>query len=144
MVLDASLLNIQHYKVWIKGKWSNPRKEVGPFPTPWYGSYWKGTLWVALNYGWPTYIHIYKESVLEIILQLLSFLVSISFIELWIYTWISIQDSMEDPQPLMFSMILYVLALVSLQRLNTISDCLRDTSFWYCHLTMEKIILPYW
>ena len=28
MVLDASLLNTQHYKVWLKGKWSNPEKLV--------------------------------------------------------------------------------------------------------------------
>ena len=32
MVLDASLLNTQHYKVWLKVKWSNPRKGVAPFP----------------------------------------------------------------------------------------------------------------
>ena len=30
MVLDASLLNIQHYKVRIHGKWSNPGKGVAP------------------------------------------------------------------------------------------------------------------
>ena len=28
MVLNASLLNTQYYKVWIKGKWSNPGKEI--------------------------------------------------------------------------------------------------------------------
>ena len=28
MVLDASLFNTQHDKVWIKGKWSNPFEEV--------------------------------------------------------------------------------------------------------------------
>ena len=30
MVLDASLLNTQHYKVQIKGKWSNPGEELHP------------------------------------------------------------------------------------------------------------------
>ena len=30
MVLDASLLNTQYYKVQIKGKWSNPGKKVAP------------------------------------------------------------------------------------------------------------------
>ena len=30
----ASLLNIQHYKVRIKDKWSNPEKGVAPSPTP--------------------------------------------------------------------------------------------------------------
>ena len=32
MVLAPSLLNTQHYKVWIKGKWSNPGKRVTPSP----------------------------------------------------------------------------------------------------------------
>ena len=32
MVLDAFLLNTQHYKVQIKGKWSNPVKEVALSP----------------------------------------------------------------------------------------------------------------
>ena len=36
MVLGASLLNIQHHKVQLKRKWSNPGKEVEPFPTPQY------------------------------------------------------------------------------------------------------------
>ena len=30
IVLDASLLNTQHFKVWVKGKWSNPGKRVEP------------------------------------------------------------------------------------------------------------------
>ena len=33
MILDASLLNTHHYKVWIKGKWTNPRKGIVPYPT---------------------------------------------------------------------------------------------------------------
>ena len=33
MVLDASLLNTQHYKVRIKDKWSNLSIEVAPFPS---------------------------------------------------------------------------------------------------------------
>ena len=39
MLLDASLINTQHYKVWIKGKWINPRKVIGPFPTTRNNSY---------------------------------------------------------------------------------------------------------
>ena len=39
MVLDASLLNTQHDKVQIKGKWSNPGKRLVPFPIPWASSY---------------------------------------------------------------------------------------------------------
>ena len=34
VILDASWFNTQHKKVWIKGKWSNPQKEVAPSPTP--------------------------------------------------------------------------------------------------------------
>ena len=30
-------------------KWSNPGKGVAPFPTPWFNSYWKGSLWVTLD-----------------------------------------------------------------------------------------------
>ena len=32
IVLDASLLNTQHYNAQIKGKWSNPGKGVTPSP----------------------------------------------------------------------------------------------------------------
>ena len=59
IVLDASLLNTQQYKVRIKSKLSNPGKGVVPFPTPWCGSYWKVHLRVNLNYRGPTYIYIY-------------------------------------------------------------------------------------
>ena len=34
MILDASLLNTQHYKVQIKAKGSNPGKRVVSAPTP--------------------------------------------------------------------------------------------------------------
>ena len=34
MVLDTSLLNTQHYKIWIKGKWINIGKRVAPSHTP--------------------------------------------------------------------------------------------------------------
>ena len=51
MVLDAILLNTQHYKVRIKGeveqsKWMNG---VTPSPIPWCCSYWKWSLRVTLN-----------------------------------------------------------------------------------------------
>ena len=51
MVLDVSLLNIQHCKVWIKVKWSNTGKGVVPSPIPWCCSYRKGSLLVTLNYS---------------------------------------------------------------------------------------------
>ena len=59
MVLDAFLLDTQHYKVWIKDKWSNPGEGVAPFPRPCCCSYWKGSQWVALYNSWPTYMYIY-------------------------------------------------------------------------------------
>ena len=46
-------------------KWSNPGKGVAPSPTPWCSSYWKGSLWVTLNYSHQiyllTYIYIYNS-----------------------------------------------------------------------------------
>ena len=47
MVLDATLLNTQHYKV----KWSNPGKGIAPFPISWWSSYRKGSLRVTIVYG---------------------------------------------------------------------------------------------
>ena len=51
MVLDASLLNTQHYKVRIKGKVKQSREGVAPSPTPWCNSNRKGSLRVTLDYG---------------------------------------------------------------------------------------------
>ncbi len=51
MVLDASLLNTQHYKVRIKGKVDNPGKGVAPSLTPWCSSYRKWSRRVTLDYG---------------------------------------------------------------------------------------------
>ena len=39
MVHDAALLNTQHYKVQIKGKWSYQGKSIEPSPTPRFSSY---------------------------------------------------------------------------------------------------------
>ena len=58
MVLDASLLNTQHYKVRIKGKVEQSREGVAPSPTPWCSSYRKGSLRVTLDYGRPLYFFI--------------------------------------------------------------------------------------
>ena len=55
MVLDAFLLNTQHYKVWIKGKVEQSRERSSAFPTPRCSSYWKGSLRVALDYGHQLY-----------------------------------------------------------------------------------------
>ena len=57
MVLDASLLNTQHYKVRIKGKVEQSREGVAPSPTHWCSSYRKGSLWVTLDYGRQLYLH---------------------------------------------------------------------------------------
>ena len=59
MVLDASLLNTQHYKVQIKGKVKKSKEGVVPSPTPWCSSYQKGSLQVTLDYGRQLYFYIY-------------------------------------------------------------------------------------
>ena len=56
MVLDASLLNTQHYKVRIKGKVEQSKEGVAPSPTPWCSSYWKGSPRVTLDYGRQLYL----------------------------------------------------------------------------------------
>ena len=56
MVLDASLLNTQHYKVRIKGKVEQSWEGVAPSPTSWCSSYRKGSLRVTLNYGRQLYL----------------------------------------------------------------------------------------
>ena len=63
MVLDASLLKTQHYKVRIKGKVEQSREGVAPSPTSWCSSYRKGSLRVTLDYGRQLYftLYIYKE-----------------------------------------------------------------------------------
>ena len=59
MVLDATLLNTELYKVRIKG---NPGKGVATSPTPWCSSYRKGSLWVILDYDRQLYLLIYLIS----------------------------------------------------------------------------------
>ena len=61
MVLDASLLNTQHYKVRIKGEVEPSREGVAPSPTPWCSSYRKGSLRVTLDYGRQLYLLIAKK-----------------------------------------------------------------------------------
>ena len=56
MVLDASLLNTQHYKVRIKGKVEQSREGVAPSPTPRCSSYRKGSLRVTLDNGRQLYL----------------------------------------------------------------------------------------
>ena len=58
MVLDASLLNTQHYKVRIKGKVEQSREGVAPSPTPWCSSYRKRSLRVTLDYGRQLYLYL--------------------------------------------------------------------------------------
>ena len=44
-------------------KWSNPGKGLVPSTTPQCSSYWKGSLWVTLDYGQLLYIYIYNHCV---------------------------------------------------------------------------------
>ena len=43
MLLDTPLLNTQHHKVQIKGKWSKQGREVAPSHMPQCSSNWKGS-----------------------------------------------------------------------------------------------------
>ena len=53
MLLDASLLNTQHYKIQIKDKMSNPGKAVTPFQH-------FGVVAIKKDYSWQLpYIYIY-------------------------------------------------------------------------------------
>ena len=67
MVLDAILLNTQHYKVKIEVKWSNLGKGVAPSPTPWSSSYQKGSLRVTLDYDRELYFFYNKKYILGFI-----------------------------------------------------------------------------
>ena len=59
MVLDASLLKTQHYKVRIKGKVKQSRERSSD-PSPRWSSYSKGSLRVTLDYGHQLYLLIYQ------------------------------------------------------------------------------------
>ena len=69
MVLDASLLSTQHYKVWIKGKVEQSRKGVAPSPTHWCSSYRKGSLRVTLDYGRQLYLLLFPQCFGRYVLQ---------------------------------------------------------------------------
>ena len=57
MVLDATLLNAQHYKVWIKGKLEQSSERNSALPY----SYRKGNLRVTLDYGSQLYLQLTYE-----------------------------------------------------------------------------------
>ena len=59
VVLDASLLNTQHYKVRIKGKVEQSRERSRALPYLGVVSYRKGSLRVTLDYGRQLYLLIY-------------------------------------------------------------------------------------
>ena len=66
MVLDTSLLNTQHYKVCIKSKVEQSSERISSSTTPQCSSYWKESLWVALNYSCQFYYIVKKVYVLLI------------------------------------------------------------------------------
>ena len=49
IVLDATLLNTQYYKVRIKGKVEQSREWSSALPPPWFSSYWKRSIQVTLD-----------------------------------------------------------------------------------------------
>ena len=67
MVLDASMLNTQHYKVGINGKWSNPGKVVALSPTPRVVATEKGALWSPRLWSVNLCIYIYELKVIKIL-----------------------------------------------------------------------------
>ena len=74
MVLDASLLNTQHYKVRIKGKVEQSREGVAPSATHWCSSYRKGSFRVTLDYGRQLYLLIlYLHTFYILCFQLVAF-----------------------------------------------------------------------
>ena len=72
MVLDASLLSTQHYKVRIKGKVEQSRKGVAPSPTHWCSSYRKGSLRVTLHNGRQQLLNIEKLLTFDFIVKSLT------------------------------------------------------------------------
>ena len=95
MVLDASLLNTQHYKVRIKGKVEQSRERVVPSPTPWCCSYRKGSLRVTLDYGRQLYllIYIYIYYFIHKILQTKKAVMPTKIMFRW---WLSSQASFQN------------------------------------------------
>ena len=83
MVLDASLLSTQHYKVRIKGKVKQSRKGVAPSPTHWCSSYWKGSLRVTLDYGRQLYLLIPCREVPHLQIGILHLMVKLLFWRVW-------------------------------------------------------------
>ena len=57
MVLEATLLNTQHYKVRIKGKVEQFREWRSALPSPQCGSYWKRSFQVTPNHGRQLYFY---------------------------------------------------------------------------------------
>ena len=115
MVLDASLLNTQHYKVWIKGKVEQSREGVAPSPTPWCSSYRKGSLRVALDYGHQLY-----------------FLLTINKSA---YTKKLSGNLFNDPGIIVFLKDLpFILMIIcEVLDLDTLSHCFWDVELWICH-----------
>ena len=57
--LIPHLLTLSIFSYGSRVKCSNPMNGVAPSPTPWYSSYWKGSLRVILDYGNHLLIYIY-------------------------------------------------------------------------------------
>ena len=88
-------------------KWSNPENGVAPSHAPWCSSYWKGSLWVALDYRYQLYFLLYgvlllffvnlcgwyfidsfKIIKLSVCKPLYQFHISLSDIQDWILEWL--------------------------------------------------------
>ena len=58
IILDTSCLTLSIIRYISRVKWSNPREVEVPSSTAHCSSYWKGSLWVALNYGHQLYFYL--------------------------------------------------------------------------------------
>ena len=125
MVLDASLLNTQHYKVRIKGKVEQSREGVAPSPTHWCSSYRKGSLRVTLDYGrqlYFTYIHI--------------IFISVYILKYICYLYIYLSDSVHRTLCLNFHIYLSIDLFIYLR--VCVCVCVREFCVWFYKIHLYK------
>ena len=70
-------------------KWSNPRKWVAPFPTPWCSSYRTVSLRVTLGYGRQLYyVYIYRRVGLYWYIYIYIYIYVYTYIHMYTHTYI--------------------------------------------------------
>ena len=74
-------LTLRNIRCILRVKWSKLRNGVAPSPTPWYSSYWKGSLLVALDYGRQLYFYYLIQNII------LSVKIKFTFVMIW-FVWL--------------------------------------------------------